>query len=221
MTSWGECSARQQVTLETFAELVSEVPEWVTAERGRRLSSESQAALGLCVGKLAQHLSCLVRSSGRSCLRLVGRQCPGTLLEVNPFGGSVGDWMQIVETSARLTGLLSRTARPLLLSKVMLAEGVGLEAVFGCDRPVFLCHWLRKPLRLFLPLDSSCAPMCVACPRRSLPLRLVATYRRAYASREQGGGEGLFSLRYHQELIRREPSDLPLLIVYAYRRSQE
>ena len=133
MTSWGELfSPRQQVALETFAELVSEVPEWVTADGGDDYQVRAVAtALGLCVGKLAQHLSCLVRwltregqSKATSAFGRPDLSMSWDFAEVNPFGGSVGTGCRLWRRQRGLTGLLSRTARPLLLSKVMLAEGV-------------------------------------------------------------------------------------------------
>ena len=111
MSSWVDLfTQRQQASLETFAGFVSQVPGWVMSDGG----SEDQAraittALGLCIGKLAQASSCLVRWNARSSARAKAEPSFGRhdlsmswdFAETNPFGGSVGDWMQIVETSSR------------------------------------------------------------------------------------------------------------------------
>ena len=110
---------RQLLSVSTFAEVVKEVSRSLPARTGddqyARLLS---AVLGLCVGKLAHS------NSKQSTWRLDSRNGSGKVeaafgqsglsmvwdfAEVNPFGGSVGDWLQIVETSLRGFVQLSQT----------------------------------------------------------------------------------------------------------------
>lgn len=106
---------RQQLMLLTFASLVSDVAKWVREDGGSDQQAKSiTTALGLCVGKLAQSSSTLVRWNVRSAAAAKAEPAFAQhdvaplmdFAEVNPFGGSVGDWMQVVETSSRAYGFI-------------------------------------------------------------------------------------------------------------------
>ena len=105
-TTWMDLfTKRQQLALDRFSRLVREVPRWA-AEDGAD-SDYAHAiteVLGLCVGKLStfsstQSLWRLRERAGAKAEAAFGRAVlPMTLdfAETNPFGGSVGDWMQVV-----------------------------------------------------------------------------------------------------------------------------
>lgn len=63
ITKWSQLfTERQMVALETFADLVAEVPGWVSAEGGSDdYATAVTTVLGLCIGKLAQANSMQVR----------------------------------------------------------------------------------------------------------------------------------------------------------------
>src|SRR5207244_1723035 len=76
------------------------------------------SVLGLCIGKLAQAASTLVRWNAREGATAKAEPAFGRhdvpmtwdFAETSPFGGSVGDWMQIVETSLRVRRDIQRWA---------------------------------------------------------------------------------------------------------------
>jgi putative DNA methylase len=103
---------RQLLALETFASLVAQVPSWVRDDGGDDDQARAVGALlSLCVGKLAQFSSsqCLWKidsrnGTGKAESAKFGRNdvpMSWDFVETNPFGGSVGDWLQIIQTSTR------------------------------------------------------------------------------------------------------------------------
>lgn len=236
MTSWGELfSSRQQVALETFAELVSEVPKWVTADGGNDHQVRAIAtALGLCVGKLAQHLSCLVRwltregqSKATSAFGRPDLSMSWDFAEVNPFGGSVGDWMQIVETSARAYGFVEPhgPASTVVQGDARRGgEGLDGQCLVVTDPPYFSAigyanlsdyfyPWIRQALRdvypdLFATIATPKAGELIAEPARHENKEEAKEY---FIS---GFTETFTSLRLASR------PDLPLLIVYAYKEQE-
>jgi putative DNA methylase len=130
MASWSDLfSVRQQVALETFAALVREVPGWVREDGGDEQQARAVTTLlGLCVGKLAQFSStqCLWKidsrnGTGKAESAKFGRNdvpmC-WDYVETNPFGGSVGDWMQIVETASRALAFVDATGPAAAVSQL-------------------------------------------------------------------------------------------------------
>jgi putative DNA methylase len=237
MKSWGELfSPRQQVSLETFADLVSQIPGWVIADGG----SEDQAraittALGLCVGKLAQASSCVVRWNARSTATAKAEPSFGRhdlsmtwdYAETNPFGGSVGDWMQIVETSSRAYSFIephgpastvvqgdARHAGDHLDERcLVLTDPPYFSAIGYANLSDYFYPWIRLALRhVYSDLFST-----MATPKSGELIAEPARHDDKDAAKEyfvNGFTETFTSLR-----LAGRP-DLPLLIVYAYKEQE-
>jgi len=111
VSTWDQVfTSRQQLALETFAELIAEVPAQVVADGGSQSYGEAIATvLGLCLGKLAQTSSKNVQwrirkgpvPKAETVFSRADLQFMWDFAETNPFGGSVGDWSQTVKTSLR------------------------------------------------------------------------------------------------------------------------
>jgi putative DNA methylase len=237
MTSWGELfSPRQQVALGRFAELVSEVPSWVSVDGGSAEQAKAiTTALGLCVGKLAQASSCIVRWNARSSATAKAEPSFGRhdlsmtwdFAETNPFGGSVGDWMQIVKTSARAYGFIEpRGPASTVIQGDARKAGHGLDGqcLVLTDPPYFSAigyanlsdyfyPWIRLALRNVFP--DLFATM--ATPKSGELIAEPARHESKDAAKEyfiNGFTETFTSLRAASR------SDLPLLIVYAYKEQE-
>jgi putative DNA methylase len=177
ITTWRDVFLpRQQLALETFAQLIAKVSGWVLEDGGSNDRSQLIAGfLGLCLGKLAQFGStqCLWKidsrnGSGKAESAKFGRNdLPMTsdFVETNPFGGSVGDWLVITETAIRALRLVDPAGPP---ASVRLGDartsGVGLEgqALVVTDPPYYSAIgyanlsdyfyvWLRPALREVFP----------------------------------------------------------------------
>ena len=186
---------RQLVMLGAFADAVSEVHGRVIADGGDEAYADAVAAvLGLCVGKLAQSHSTLVRWNAREGATAKAEPAfarhaiPMTwdFVEANPFGGSVGDWMQIVETALRAFGEVS-TDGPAGTVLQLDARSVqntiaGQPVVVVTDPPYFnqinyadlsdyFYVWIRRAVRnldpaLFSTLTTPKSSELVASPQR-------------------------------------------------------
>jgi putative DNA methylase len=124
-------TSRQRASLATFSDLVAHVPNWVEDDGGSPEAARwIGSILALAIGKLAQFSStqCLWKidsrnGSGKAEGAKFGRNdLPMTLdfVETNPFGGSVGDWMQIVDTA--LMGFERSAAAPTYRSEVVQSD---------------------------------------------------------------------------------------------------
>lgn len=238
MTSWGDLfSARQRVALETFAELVSEAPKWVVSDGGSEDQARSIAtALGLCVGKLAQSSSCLVRwyidarNGSGSALPAFGRHdlsMTWDFAETNPFGGSTGDWLQIVNTSSRAYGFVEPhgPASTVVQGDARRGgEGLDQECLVLTDPPYFAAigyanlsdyfyPWIRLALRNVFP--DLFATM--ATPKSGELIAEPARHETKEEAKEyfiNGFTETFASLRLASR------ADLPMLIIYAYKEQE-
>lgn len=106
---------RQQRVLLSFAEAIRDIPKTVADDGGTEEQGRDIAMfLGLCLGKLAQAASTIVRLNVRRGPTAKAEpafargdiQLNWDFAETNPFGGSVGDWNQIVTTALRAYGLV-------------------------------------------------------------------------------------------------------------------
>lgn len=225
---------RQQVALETFASTVAQVPEWIRKDGG----DEDQVAaisivLGLCVGKLA-HLGSMFsswrldsRNGAGKAEAVLGQHTLSMswdFAETNPFGGSVGDWMQIVETATRAFGFVHSSGPPAtVVQGDARSGGSGLagECLVISDPPYFSAigyanlsdlfyPWIRRALRDVYPDLLS----TLATPKSG---ELIAEPARHSSEDEakqyfiDGFKETFTSLKTASR------PDLPMLIVYAYK----
>ncbi len=227
---------RQQHALLAFSTVVSEICE----ELPRRISSKKyadalSAFLGLCVGKLAHIASKQATwridsrngsskaeaAFGQSVLPMVW-----DFAETNPFGGSVGDWSQVVETALRAVSFVPRSGAT---GRVELADARGsvsgvdsnkrvliatdppyFDAIGYADLSDFFYLWHRLALRSIFPDLYETA----AVPRSA---ELVSD-----PGRHQGSAEAAtkffidgFSQTF-DALIDRADVEFPMLVVYAH-----
>ncbi|MEU3630906.1 DUF1156 domain-containing protein [Streptomyces fradiae] len=230
---------RQQIMLATFADVVSAK---VDALRGLYGSDPRVLALGtfmgLCVGKLAhvsskqatwrtrQGPSKAEAAFGQSILPMVW-----DFAETNPFGGSVGDWQQIVQTALRALRPLPRTgargrvfigdARSVETSVVtegnpvlVAADPPYFDAIGYADLSDYFYIWHRRALRRLWP--DLYATLSV--PRAE---ELVAD-----SSRHKGNASAATSFfidgftATFRRLSALSNSDLPMLVVYAHQQKE-
>lgn len=228
---------RQLVALGAFADAVGEVPSWVAAAGGDAAYARGVASvLGLCVSKLAQGASTQVRwnvritgsskaepAFGRHALPMVW-----DYTETNPFGGSVGDWLN--QLSSASTGLRSlprttvsastrqgdaRAGRHQFEGRALLATDPPYFAQIGyADLSDYFYVWLRRALALVHP-DLFAT---VATPKAD---ELIAAPHRHGGSITQASKyfvEG-FTETFHKLSAAARPG-LPMLIVYAHRQEE-
>lgn len=227
---------RQLVALDAFARAVSSVPQWVQEDGGHEDYGAAIAmVLGLCVGKLAQANSTLVRwrvrngpskaepTFGRHDLPMVW-----DFAEVNPFGGSVGDWNQVVNTAVRAFDCVTveePAASVHQLDARVAGEGLTGQALVATDPPYFdnigyadlsdyFYVWIRLALKdvqpdLFSTLLTPKTQELIATPIRH-------------------GGDKSAAKTYFVDgftqtfraLAQAARSDLPLLIVYGFKQQE-
>jgi putative DNA methylase len=157
---------RQQLTLETFGKIVSKVESWVRDDGGSSDRARLIAGfLGLCLGKLTQFSStqCLWKidsrnGSGKVESAKFGRNdLPMTsdFVEANPFGGSVGDWLVLVDPrgpAARVRVADARTSGSDLGSPALVVTDPPYFAAIGyANLSDYFYIWLRPALREVFP----------------------------------------------------------------------
>ena len=226
-------SPRQSLALRTFADEVANLasnPEQM--ELDPVLSDAVIAFLGLCVGKLAHSNSMQTwwrtrkgpskaeTGFGQSVLTMVW-----DFTEINPFGGSVGDWDQIVKTALRgieslpmteatgsvLNGPAQEVQTQLPVGKYLVAtDPPYFDAIGYADLSDFFYIWHRRALsNLFPDLYST-----IGAPRGA---ELIAD-----KSRHGGDGDAATDFfidgfrKTFSGLARVSSPDLPMLIVYAH-----
>jgi putative DNA methylase len=236
MTSWGDLfTERQQMALEVFAELVSKVPQWVTTDGGDEHQARAITTfLGLALGKLAQHLSCLVRwrtgerqSEAKAAFGRHDLSMSWDFAEINPFGGFNGDWMQIVKTASRAYGFIEPhgpTSSVVQCDARVAGAGLEGQCFVLTDPPYFSAigyanlsdyfyPWMRLALRgqypeLFATIATPKSGELIAEPARHESKEEAKNYF------INGFTETFTSLR------KASRPDLPLLIVYAYKEQE-
>lgn len=162
---------RQLAVLDAFAGAVAQVKARIERDGGSEERALAVAAvLGLCVGKLAQHMSTqvrwLTRAAASKATSAFGRNdLPMTwdFAECNAIGGSVGDWTQIVDTSLRALAFVpggsgkavqcdAQGAALLPADKVIVAtDPPYFDQIGYADLADYFYVWLRRALRGALP----------------------------------------------------------------------
>lgn len=249
-------TSRQIVALDAFATLVKEshsviIEDAIAAGRDQTdipLSEGGKGArayadavvtlLGLCIGKLAQSNNSLVRwyldsrNGAGQALPIFDRQTISMMwdfVEVNPFGGSVGDWSQQVNTALRALDLVNpygpttqvrqldaRALDSLQLKDLVIATDPPYFANIGyADLSDFFYIWLRRALNnaypsLFSTLTTPKAAELIATPFRHSGSMDAA---KDYFGK---GFQEVFS-----RIAKLQRPDIPISIIYAYKQEEE
>ncbi|MGH8994444.1 MAG: DUF1156 domain-containing protein [Acidimicrobiales bacterium] len=236
MHKWSDLfSARQQLCLTTFAELVSQLPQRILADGGdEEYARAITTILGLCVGKLARLSSKLVgwrTRVGQSKAEPAFGQHVVSMTwdwaEVNPFGASVGDWMQVVETTIRALGCVDSGGPPAIVRQAdarTAAAGFDQNCLVITDPPYFssigyallsdyFYIWLRPALKELYPdLFST-----IVTPKAAELIAEPARHETKEAAKQyfvEGFTETFKALKAASR------ADLPMLIVYAYKEQE-
>ena len=204
----------------------------------RAYADAISAILGLCLGKMAQSNSILVRwfidprnGSGKATPAFDRHAVPMVwdFVETNPFGGSVGDWTgPVLETALRAFELCvpdgtpswvfqgdARSAHTAATGSILVATDPPYYANIGyADLSDFFYLWIRHALRPAFPgtLATLSAPKereLIASPFRHASVRDANDYFRS------GFAEAFGSLA-----LQADPR-FPMLIVYAIKQSEE
>lgn len=115
MTSWGDLfTHRQHVALSTLAEAVTHASVEPAEDRAADLT---HSLLALTVARLADHMNsgCTWNPGGEKLQHLFARQAVPMVwdfCEANPFGGSVGDWLAMVEGAVDALGFVPTSTAP-------------------------------------------------------------------------------------------------------------
>ena len=225
---------RQLLTLGAFADAVTDVPSWVETDGGSPTYGAAIASiLALCVGKLAMANSTQARwkidsrngsAKAESAFARHALPMVWDFPEVNPFGGSVGDWTGQIE--ATIAGLLTlplggrghvvqrdaRAAADLLEAPGLIATDPPYFGQIGyADLSDYFYVWHRRALLslepdLYSTLATPKGPELIEAPHRHGGDRVAAKH--AFV---QG-----FTTTFHSLQAASRP-DLPMLIVYAHR----
>jgi putative DNA methylase len=173
--NWADlfCS-RQQVMLKTFSDLIKDVPNLVRKDGGSEQQGRDIAMfLGLCLGKLAQASSTIVRvyvrdgpvAQAKPAFARGDIQLNWDFAETNPFAGSVGDWDQTVTTALRAYKLVDPTG-PLTEVRqadarksgskhpgkyVVVTDPPYFAAIGYADLSEYFYYWMRLALRDICP----------------------------------------------------------------------
>lgn len=224
---------RQLQALGVFCDEVSTVFDWLIECGADRTYSEAVATfLGICIGKLAMASSTMVRWRIRSgppkAEPAFGRHdLPMTwdFAETNPFGGSVGDWDQIVDTALSALQHVAVGATPALVFQHdarSAADGLPTAALIATDPPYFdnihyadlsdyFYVWIRRALRnvdpeLFSTLVTPKTQELIASPSRygndsdAAKAAFIDGFTQTFASLRKAAAPGY-----------------PLIIVYAFK----
>jgi putative DNA methylase len=252
----GLFTSRQLVALDTFARLVrefhgiiledalragrdpSDLPLSEGGTGARAYADAVVTFLGLCVGKLAQSNNSLVRwyldsrNGAGQALPIFDRQTISMMwdfVEVNPFGGSVGDWLQQVNTALRALDLIdpygpatrvlqldARALDSLELKDVLIATDPPYFANIGySDLSDFFYIWLRRALSNVYPTLFS----TMATPKAA---ELIATPFRHSGNMEDA--KEYFRKGFHEvfrKVAKVQRPDIPISIIYAYKQEEE
>jgi putative DNA methylase len=236
-TKWMDLfTPRQQLALDCFSRLVREVPRWALEDGAdERYGSALCEALGLCVGKLATF------SSSQSLWRLRAKAVakaekafsrpalPMTVdfAETNPFGGGVGDWMQVVQTAVRSFASVVPEAPPATVTQRdarTAGQGVPGDLFVATDPPYFdqigyadlsdfFYIWLRHGLAGIDPdLFST-----IVTPKSA---ELISDPSRHAGDDEAAKRYFIEGFKQTFGNLRRHAARFPLLLVYAFKQQE-
>jgi putative DNA methylase len=231
-------TSRQLVMLATFADEVAKVYDLVVADGGGRNHARALASLlGLCVGKLAQSNSTLVRWRTRQgpskAEPAFGNQSIPMLwdfAEAYPFGESVGSWnaqidsvagvlpnLPVGKTTGRVIQADARTINN--LARPGMALVVTDPPYFGqinyADLSDYFYSWLRRALRnvhpdLFATMATPKVEELVANPVR---------HDGSMAAARQYFIDGFTEV--FSSFQKASRPDLPMLVVYAHKQDEQ
>jgi putative DNA methylase len=225
-------SPRQMFVLDAFTRAVSGVYKEVLANGGTKVRAQAISAfLGLTVSRLAQFNSRQVRwhtggnnPSGRPEAAFGRHDLPMTwdFVEINPFGGAVGDFRQLVDLSLRALeyvpigeGVVSqadaRTALANTQNALIATDPPYFDQISYADLADYFYVWQRRALRDAFPELYR----TVASPKDE---ELTALSRRHGGSREAAKRYFIdgFSEVFAAAGQSQHP-DVPLLVVYAFK----
>ncbi len=230
-------TGRQMRTLEVFADTVAAVHDWAIVDGAEEEYATAICTfLGLCVGKLAQSCSMQVRWRTRNGSAKAEQAFSQPTIsplwdfaEVNPFGGSVGDWLQVVETALRAMEFTASRAVPAKVvqrdarfASDLVGRGAALVATdppyfsnFGyADPSNYFYIWLRRALKgihpdLFSTLGAPTSGELISDPTRHGDDKDAA--KDYFIDGLRSTFEGLAVSSRH---------DLPILVVYAFKQQE-
>jgi putative DNA methylase len=234
---WGDLfTARQQRMLLAFAKAIRDVPKWVVADGGSTdYGNDIAIFLGLCLGKLVQAASTLVRINVRKGPSAKAEpafargdiQLNWDFAETNPFGGSVGDWIQVVTTARRAYGLIDPAGPQPTIHQADVRQAGGddpgqyviitdppyFAAIGYADLSEYFYYWIR------LALKDICPDLfeTVGVPKMT---ELIASPDR-HGGRIRAGRyfiQGFTEAFIH--LANNAHRDFPIVVVYAQRQEE-
>jgi putative DNA methylase len=204
VTEWSQLFLpRQQQMLASFANAIRHVPGWVVADGGKEEYGRDVASfLGLGLGKLVQAASTIVRINVREGMTPKAEpafargdiQLNWDFAETNPFGGSVGDWMQVVTTALRAYGLINPVGRSVVVQAdvresgtyhpgkyVVVTDPPYFAAIGYADLSGYFYYWIRQALKdvcpsLFATVDVPSLTELIASPDRRGGKAAAANY---------------------------------------------
>jgi putative DNA methylase len=230
-------SRRQQLMLESFATNIAELTESLEDALKDRVYAETIAAvLGLGMGRLAQAHNMQVRwkldsrngsASAQAAFGTHAVQMVWSYAEMNPFGGSVGDWMNqfvsmfrglrtLPEAGGPPASVAQRDARqtPNKSGLVIVTDPPYFNQVAYADLSDHMYVWIRDALRgVFPDLFAT-----IAAPKSG---ELIAAEHRHDGSKQ---GAYDYFVRGFTETFKAlktvAAADNPILIVYAHRQEE-
>ncbi len=240
LTEWADIHTnRQLVMLEAFADAIADVPEQVRLGGGNESQAKAIASiLGLALGKLAQSNSTQTRwyidrrNGSSQTLPAFGRHALPMVWdysEVNPFGGSVGDWLGQIDSIGRGLAKLPHGSIPSEVRRAdarSTANAIESPVVIVTDPPYFdqigyadlsdyFYVWHRRALRRVHP-DLYAT---IVTPKDE---ELIATPFRHGGSREKAARYFVDGFTETFKSLRTAASaDHPILIVYAHRQEEK
>jgi putative DNA methylase len=231
---------RQLAVLAAFADEVANVADWVLRDGGdTRHANAIASILGLCIGKLAQANSALVRwridsrNGAAKAEPAFGEQAMPMLwdfAEPYPFGKSVGSWtaqlesvigsLDVLPTSGPVAHVMQADARK---AGDLVPQGTALlvtdppyyAQINYADLSDYFYLWIRRAMRGVHP--DLFATM--ATPKEG---ELVANPARYGGSREKARKEFIAGFtEVFKSLTKADRPDLPIVVVYAHKQDEE
>lgn len=223
---------RQRSMLATFAREVAEVAEQVRRDGGSERRAQAIASLlALCVGKMAQAHSSLVRWNVRSSASAKAEPAFGRhdmpmtwdFAECNPFGRSVGDWDQVVTTTLRALAFVptgvgtvrqhdARTVAKAMPHRVVVAtDPPYFDQITYADLSDYFYVWHRMVLRKTFPELYATR----ATPKSEELIALVGRHEGSRQLAQRYFVDGF--TQTFQSLSEVQATDAPMLVVYAFK----